>query len=105
MSYEYSVKFCGRKYNTDHVMNELRQSQLVAYEKENCIALKDLNSGNAWAYDLRVFRVDANELLLEITNSTDDLYKVVRSALPQDYSLTEVEDADELSLEDAFRLR
>jgi hypothetical protein len=105
MSYEYSVRLDGHERNADHVMDELRRSQFVAYSKENCVALKDLTSRNTWAYDLRVFRVDDNELLLEITNSTHDLYKLVRSALPQNYSLTEVEDEDELSLEAAFRLR
>jgi hypothetical protein len=105
VSYEYSVRLNGRECNADHVMSELRRSQLVAHEKGNCIALKALNSRNTWAYDLRVFRVGENELLLEVTNSNHDLYNAVRSALPQNYSLTEIEDEDELSLEEAFRLR
>jgi hypothetical protein len=105
MSYEYSIRLDSSVYNTDKVMSELRKSKLLVYEKGNCIALKDPRSLNAWEYDLRMFKIGGAELLLEVTNSTDDLYGVVRSALPPNYSLTEVEDEDVLSLEQAFRLK
>ncbi|MXN78996.1 hypothetical protein GR157_30245 [Burkholderia sp. 4701] len=107
MSYEYSIKLHDVVHNADSVLSELRRSQLVVYEKGSCIAFKDPESLNTWAYDLRIFKMGGDELLLEITNSTNDLYGLVRSALPpsKNYSLTEVEDEDELSLEQAFRLR
>jgi hypothetical protein len=105
MSYEYSIRLASGARNTDKVMSELRKSKLLVYEKENCIALKDLRSLNTWAYDLRMFKIGEAELLLEVTNSTNDLYRLVRSALPPNYSLTEVEDEDALSLEQAFRLK
>lgn len=105
MSYEYSIRLDGAVYNADSVMSELRRSPFFVYEKENCLALKDPGSLNTWAYDLRIFRTGEKDLLLEITNSTDELYGAVRSALPPHYSLTEVEDEDELSLKQAFRLR
>jgi len=104
MSYEYSVRLDSGVCRADDVMRELKRNPIITYEKENCIALKDPNSLNAWAYDLRVFKVGENELLLEVTNTTKDLYESVRSALPQNYSLTEAEDEDELSLEQVFRL-
>lgn len=105
MGYEYSIKLNGSGCDTRSVMNSLRCSHLILYEKEGCVAIKDPNSRNSWSYDLRVFQVSENELLLEVTNSTRELYKLARSALPKTYSLTEVEDEDELSLERVFGLR
>jgi hypothetical protein len=105
MSYEYSIRLDSSSFSASSVIDALRSSHFIAYEKENCIALKDPNSRNSWSHDLRVFLVSERELLLEITNSTNELYTLVRSALPQKYSLTEVEDEDELSLEQVFSLR
>jgi hypothetical protein len=103
MSYEYLIRLDSGKHSADNVMSELRRGQIIVYEKDNCIALKDPESLNTWAYGLRVFKVGENELHLEITNTTNDLYESIRSALPSGYSITEVEDEDELSLAQIFR--
>lgn len=104
MSYEYSITLSDSALNADGVIRKLRQCRLIVHENENCIALKDPNSRNTWAYDLRVFKVSENVLLLEVTNTTSDLYESVRSALPSNYLITEIEDEEELSLARVFRL-
>ena len=106
MSYEYSIKLLNPNANSCRVLDELRKSRFFVYGKTNHVALKDVNTGGTWAYDVRVFKENPHELFLEVTSWTHDLYETVKEALPLNgYTLTENEDSELISLEEAFRIR
>ncbi len=102
MSSEYLIHL--KEPKAESVLAALRSSAVFSYEKPDCVALKDKNSGTSWNHDVRVFKENEFKLLLEITIWTNELYSAIRLALAESfYDMTEDGDDEVISLERAFR--
>jgi len=101
MSYEYTFHLASQ--SADKVIAKLQSSSFFAYKNEFCIALKDPDILSDWNYDVRVFKENDKKLLFELTNKSLRLYELVKLSLSHiKYTLTELDDSEELILESIF---
>ncbi|WP_338849519.1 hypothetical protein V8J88_10845 [Massilia sp. W12] len=102
MSYEYSIKV--EKGEVDIVLEILRQSNFLIFEKNNCLAFKK-ERDSSWFHDFRVFKINDKELFLEISVRNYEYYEMLKKSLRRcSYLITEHEGEEVISLEDVFRV-